>query len=265
MSLIWLFFPKRRLTCAAVTMLSVFLVTISMLFLENVNLMRAAPMDEDPNPSLIFKSESQQSGRIRNRLLFDHTLNVSVAATHISDGDEEESIHHQYSNADPIRLNPLNVAQCQNALIDHYDLDKDELLSRHLSKIRCDLPKRPHQKNRNQGHAFVPHIWSREFISALQSEACFEPRTPVRSVADLYSAGHYQKEESPIPVFYHIPKCGSSSTAAMTSDLFNFTIHWQEGPERMHDAIRTRCGFAFIRDPLNRFISAYYTINKKCV
>ena len=38
--------------------------------------------------------------------------------------------------------------------------------------------------------------------------------------------GNYQKEENPTLVFHHIPKCGSSSTSAMTSDLeiINFKV-----------------------------------------
>lgn len=266
MSPLLLLLPKRRLTCVALAVLSVFLLTVSMLFWENFNLMQAATVNDNEDPALLFELQSQ---RFQNRLLSDNALkSVSAVIRNARQNmtansqriENEELIEQQFFNSDPIRSNPLNLAQCQNALIDKFHLNKEDLLSRHLPNIQCKARGRRQQRDRNKDHAFIPHIWSREFLSALQSDACFEPKTPVRSISDLYSAGHYKEADNEVPVFYHIPKCGSSSTAAMTSDLFNFTIHWQEGPERMHEAVRTRCGFAFIRDPMQRFISAYYSL-----
>ena len=177
---------------------------------------------------------------------------------------ESVKLEQNYYNTDPItHYNPLNHPKCQNALIEKENINKDELLSKYLPHIQCEPPKGPKKPNRAKDNKFVPYIWTREFISALTSSNCFEPKTPIRTTKDFYADQHYTNPDNDIPVFYHIPKCGSSSTAAMTSELFNFTIHWQPGPDRMHDNIRTKCGFAFIRDPIQRFISAYYTINKK--
>ena len=183
-------------------------------------------------------------------------------------GDEEEALpplQHNHYNEDPIlEYNPLNHPECQNALIDKENINKEELLSKHLNKIKCEAPKnRNKMYDRSDNKKWLPKIWSREFISALTSNNCYEPRTPIRTVSEFYDDKLYSNEDNSIPVFYHIPKCGSSSTAAMTSELFNFSIHWRPGPENMHETIYTKCGFAFIRDPIQRFISAYYTINKK--
>ncbi len=76
---------------------------------------------------------------------------------------------------------------------------------------------------------------------------------------NLTSTQHYNTTH---PVFYHIPKSASSSTASMTTDFFNFGSKWVARHEIIrHPYNYTTCGFAFVRHPIQRFISGYYTIN----
>lgn len=262
-------------------------LTLCMLFWENISLMKTAKHlnyldDHDNNfyevqghkitspddiksilktklrppklPKMVIKPWSPNDAEMKNDDKNEEDNNPN----------NELEIEQNYYNTEPIlHYNPLNHPQCQNAIIDHENINKNELLSKHLSNIKCELPKGKKQPNRGEEDKFIPFIWTREFVSALTSERCFEPRTPIRTTQDFYNEKRYEQVDNEVPVFYHIPKCGSSSTAAMTSELFNFSIHWRPGPDRMHEPIHTKCGWAFIRDPIQRFISAYYTINKK--
>merc|ERR1711879_121101 len=40
-----------------------------------------------------------------------------------------------------------------------------------------------------------------------------------------------------------------------------FYQFWIDGPEQNHETVYTNCGFTFVRNPIERFISGYYTIN----
>ena len=57
--------------------------------------------------------------------------------------------------------------------------------------------------------------------------------------------------------FYHIEKSGSSSVAGMMHE-YHFNTSYSSENARFH----CQCGFTFIRDPISRFVSGYYTINK---
>eukprot|EP01084_Bolivina_argentea_P015959 29898_1 len=57
--------------------------------------------------------------------------------------------------------------------------------------------------------------------------------------------------------FYHIEKSGSSSIAGMLH-VYNFNTSYTSENALFH----CQCGFTFVRDPISRFVSGYYTINK---
>ena len=57
--------------------------------------------------------------------------------------------------------------------------------------------------------------------------------------------------------FHHIEKAGSSSIAGMMHEYDFNTTYTSENVE-----LHCECGFTFVRDPISRFVSGYYTINK---
>eukprot|EP01084_Bolivina_argentea_P015956 29894_1 len=58
-------------------------------------------------------------------------------------------------------------------------------------------------------------------------------------------------------MYYHIEKSGSSSIAGMLH-VYNFNTSYTSENALFH----CQCGFTFVRDPISRFVSGYYTINK---
>eukprot|EP01084_Bolivina_argentea_P247205 413617_1 len=251
---------KGRVRFVAIILLTVISLTLCMLFWENINLMKTTSTRIGEEEARILSLQSEINGRPMktiNKHQIKTQSNVNIHSTN-NNLQTSSKLEQNYYNIDPIYNNPLNNKQCQNALINKENINKKQLLQLHVNKIECAKPKRKTGMDRNINNKWIPYIWTREFISALSSDTCFEPKTPVRTAKDFFILN-----DNNIPVFYHIPKCASSSTAAMTGELFNFSIHWRAGPDKMHEPIHTKCGFAFIRDPIQRFISAYYTINKK--
>lgn len=69
--------------------------------------------------------------------------------------------------------------------------------------------------------------------------------------------------------YYHIPKCGSSSMRKMLGQIGGTRILWRQSwfdgytaPSSLAVDREIECGFTFVRHPIHRFISAYYTLNK---
>ena len=67
--------------------------------------------------------------------------------------------------------------------------------------------------------------------------------------------------------YYHIPKCGSTSMKKMLEVIGATRIQWRQSlfngyakQYMIHKKIK--CGFTFVRHPIHRFISAYYTFNQ---
>jgi len=66
--------------------------------------------------------------------------------------------------------------------------------------------------------------------------------------------------------YYHVPKCGSSSIRKMLSQIGGTRVLWTQslfdGYAAPSSLVREiECGFTFVRHPIHRFISAYYTLN----
>eukprot|EP01084_Bolivina_argentea_P161548 281218_1 len=76
---------------------------------------------------------------------------------------------------------------------------------------------------------------------------------------DDYISQHLHKKQSinNNVFYYHIEKSGSSSIAAI---LRTFGFSQTFVSENWISS--TKCGFTFVRDPIKRFISGYYTVNR---
>ena len=69
-----------------------------------------------------------------------------------------------------------------------------------------------------------------------------------------------------VSVYYHVAKCGSSSISVMIGQLQRKYGFESETIRPLYDGMQhlkttVQCGFTFVRDPLHRLISAYYTIH----
>eukprot|EP01083_Nonionella_stella_P098688 277603_1 len=153
------------------------------------------------------------------------------------------------TNVDIILSNPLNNEQCQNANIDRHNISKVEFIATYYNETL-------YKKCRAKRIWDSDGIWTREYLNAISTQNCFMPRLMRRT--EMSQAD----PNTTYPVYYHIPKSASSSTAAMAKEYFNFGSKWVT----RHDAIQqpynaTHCGFTFVRDPIKRFISGYYTVN----
>ena len=76
---------------------------------------------------------------------------------------------------------------------------------------------------------------------------------------------YYEQMRYPQVAYYHITKCGSTSTKKMLEVMGGTRIAWKQSlmagyPSPDMTGKRIRCGFTFVRHPIHRFISAYYTI-----
>eukprot|EP01084_Bolivina_argentea_P046053 84781_1 len=155
----------------------------------------------------------------------------------------------QHIMHDVILSNPLNNKQCQNAILHRYNLSRHDFIHKYYNESLYKKCK----KSRIWDHE---GIWTREYIDAISTQNCFTPRLMLRTSLNKL---HYNTTD---PIFYHIPKTASSSTATMAKDYFNFGSKWITRHEIIrHPYNASKCGFTFVRDPIKRFISGYYTVN----
>ena len=185
-----------------------------------------------------------------------HDLNNRLQSIEQSKSNKDDDEIGYTTSTNVITDNPLNNKQCQNAILDLEDIDIDKLIKAHSPHIPCTK----HQ-------IWRPSIWTREGVGSLINRKCYRPHTPIRTTNDYNdiiktnaSLLAKQKKKS-VPVYYHMPKCASSSTASMLADHFDFKQQWVDGPDTNHAPVHTQCGFTFVRNPIERFISGYYTIN----
>ena len=93
----------------------------------------------------------------------------------------------------------------------------------------------------------------------------YDTTKPIRTDSEFNES---LKSHSTMPevVYYHIPKCGSSSIKEMLYEIGGTRIDWRQSlfdgyvsPRILNRNIK--CGFTFVRHPIHRFISGYYTLN----
>eukprot|EP01084_Bolivina_argentea_P051227 94221_1 len=75
----------------------------------------------------------------------------------------------------------------------------------------------------------------------------------------LMNDKNYISNSNPNVYYYHIPKTASSSIGgSILGKHMNFTMSFLN--ENM--IANVKCGFTFVREPIERFVSAYYTVNR---
>ena len=119
-------------------------------------------------------------------------------------------------------------------------------------------------------------MWSRELLDALekgydsyyQSEALRIPFYDDKIDKQNFQINTIATIE--IPTYFMIAKCGSSSIFTNLDTMFNkklikTTMHktFEQKYLGQSTKVNTNCGFTFVRNPVTRLISGYYTINRK--
>ena len=210
-----------------------------------------------------LQEQNQQINNLHGRLQKLETASNSLPINNDNINDDnndnndfKENSFGYKSPSDIMYDNPMDNPECQNAILELEDIDIDKLIESHSKHIPCT-----HKQN------WRPTIWTREGVGSLINHHCYRPHTPIRTTNDynniIQDGLSLSKKENGIdvPVYYHMPKCASSSTAGMLSDHFDFKQQWYDGPPSNHETVYTQCGFTFVRNPIERFISGYYTIN----
>eukprot|EP01084_Bolivina_argentea_P153348 267393_1 len=166
--------------------------------------------------------------------------------------------------------NPLQHNKCRNAIVnkDNINITYLELHYATIVKKKCG-----HVPNVTNWSTF---ILTREFISSLssmesmKSHQCYWQHHHFMSFPNQTDINdpYIHTKTSIYPKYYHIPKSGSSSIHIMLANYFNFVPYWQSHNQRGFKHIsnwgmmKSQCAFTFVRHPIKRLISGYYTINK---
>ena len=225
------------------------------------------------------------------------------------DNEEKPSLQSiLFPHSDLINGNPMRYKQCRNAIVDHENIDIIKELKIHLPKVyKTKSAKKIKEIMQFLLDRSVPQLFGREQLNALFHDkpwwtgaaihVSYDPgyndkynRTKQRGLnlsemfdyfrdrnkiknKNMYITKDNSDNESismkGVTVYYHIPKCASSSTRQVLFNLGGTRIHWTQSMligyaglnQQLFNNIPIKCGFTFIRHPLHRFISAYYTIN----
>lgn len=218
------------------------------------------------NPKQILKLQNSSLHNLKDQYLISQDMNASISMITNNNPvihDVSSSNDHHititldvkypnpplYNSSNSIMDNPLQNPQCQDALINLHKINRTEFINTYYNDTLYFNCKRRRIWDKEG-------IWSREYLNAISTQNCFSPRLMLRtSLTERLS-------NTSSPVFYHIPKSASSSTATMIKEYFNFGSRWRTRWEMIHEPYNnTPCAFTFVRDPIKRFISGYYTVN----
>lgn len=135
--------------------------------------------------------------------------------------------------------NPIQKDQCRNALIYKENVNISKLV-----KGNNDI------------------VWSREYLGFQKHFARLHHQSEIR-----FPIKHNLEFNESLPIYYKIPKSASSSTIGnlkmFIGDKFETKSRFYNMKfDDEYQVIHTKCGFTFVRNPIHRFISGYYTINK---
>ena len=191
----------------------------------------------------------------------------SAPSTYLSirPAQELSNVSHPASNSTQL-INPLLSKRCRNAIFDH---DRKEMNSEIINFQNGHCPE-------------FTGFYSREAMDALSIKQCPSTHGPVRSHQLLLqwiqltdekkaSLSEREREEAykewfkSFPIYYMIPKGGSSSIFS----LLKLTNKYGEFGQIFHENLRYQapkwndCSFTFVRNPIDRLLSGYYTLNVK--
>ena len=166
-----------------------------------------------------------------------------------------------------IHENPMFDDECKNALIYKENIDIDKL------KKECLICNNGEGEEEEEEEEI---IWSRELLDAIQTKSKIywqseAVRIPLYDDTIIKSDFEINTNDTKLlPTYYMIAKCGSSTIFTILDTIFNkkivkTTMHKSYTINNLNKpiSINTNCGFTFVRNPITRLISGYYTINRK--
>ena len=148
----------------------------------------------------------------------------------------------------------------------YFELEKTPPFSQKHLQTQLDTVKRLGDSKQRERASLDP-----EQLHFLKTQnASTRPTRYSANVIHLagYNNTHAAHASLPQVAYYHIPKCASSSTKRMLHRVGGTRLNWRQSlfdgyvsPGVLGDANPIECGFTFVRHPIHRFISAYYTLN----
>ena len=228
---------------------------------------RPPPSDRDDriNQYLNHLSEEQSESKLDPEPDTDHHQHIDTPTTFSQLFDNPHHI---------INGNPFKFDECRNAILHKENINIKDFLWEHTQHLN-----RYNREQLQQNSDAI--IWSREFIQALNNSNNFGHLVRVRMSYDANNpewkgsrARHpkesiqgYKRENRPENLmqlaYFHISKCGSSSIHNMLKDHYNTTrMYWRDLMDIDNFPVipDIDCAFTFIRHPIDRIISGYYTV-----
>jgi len=160
-----------------------------------------------------------------------------------------------------IRGNPTDNPVCRHALLNAHGYETDVLVKKLHNKFRG---KKRQQLKPN----LPPSFWSREALAAVQ--APIGRHDLVLHGTSIQSNWDIKDNETQMNftriASINIVKCGTSTVQEMLNKQkhpqFDRSFFINDGNQPCdHMVLSADCAFSFVRDPLHRLISAYFTIN----
>eukprot|EP01083_Nonionella_stella_P047578 127366_1 len=228
-----------------------------------------------------IKNHMPQITVMRNSTFLAHPPHIT-STNHQSKHDSLQHTDDDISSlfANPhhtINGNPLQYTQCRNAILHKENINIEQFVPQHITH----LPKHVQSNIMNHLHDI---IWSRELIDALNNSLSYGHLVRIRLSHDANNpqnqGSRHRVINEPLDgftlearsntsinhkqlVYYHVSKCGSSSIHNMLNNHYSTTrMYWRnlldlDGYEPLPDI---DCAFTFIRHPIDRIISGYYTV-----
>ena len=166
----------------------------------------------------------------------------------------------KYGDIEPY-TNPLQYDQCKYAIIKKEFLNEAELLKAYNNIYAPDNPLKLYWMTREGINAIQLGIknFKTQSIRGLDTLINIINNKNINELNDN-ELNEYNKYKHH-PTYFMIPKCGSSSVINLLSQYNKDRNHKIISQHIKHDHIYIDCGFTFIRDPIARIISGYYTSN----
>ena len=170
-------------------------------------------------------------------------------------------------------INPLIInPKCRNAIIEIENIDLFDKKNENIIKtsLNCD--------------EFNGGIYTREGIDAFNKSLCSWRGNLVRSHQLVINQLNFDKETNfkllqdsiknnetikkwikEFPIYYMLPKGGSSSIWKILKSTNKYEKYGQITQSQIHQnaIFGSKCSFIFVRSPIDRVLSGYYTLNAK--
>ena len=190
--------------------------------------------------------------------------------------------YNQFGSNHIIYSNPIHHDQCRNALLYKHNISIQNIINSVIKTCpSCFM------EMQNMTLLTENTIWTREYLGFINNEIHNQPFHAKRSyirfpwivnasetllmkrgkktIIDVINERVVSRN---IPIYFMIEKCASSSVVGNLHIYFGEKWHGKQKDVKInfideHHTIKTNCGYTFVRDPIHRLISGYYTVSKK--